>query len=70
MVTTPGAAFQLIVPIMFFAMAMRLLGHGFGHISTLLGGAEAIAAAEEAERLATEAQAQSLHATKGIDEGS
>lgn len=58
---TPGAAFQLIVPIMFFVMAVRLLGQGFGHIGTLLGGAEAIARAEEAERLATEAQAQSFH---------
>jgi TRAP-type C4-dicarboxylate transport system permease small subunit len=58
---TPGAAFQLIVPIMFFVMAIRLLGQGFGHIGTLLGGKEAIDRAEEAERLATEAQAQSFH---------
>jgi TRAP-type C4-dicarboxylate transport system permease small subunit len=61
---TPGAAFQLIVPIMFFVMAVRLIGQGIGHVATLLGGAAAIAKAEEAERLATEAQAQSLHAPK------
>ena len=58
---TPGAAFQLIVPIMFFVMAIRLLGQGIGHMATLAGGSEAIARAEEAERLATEAQAQSFH---------
>jgi TRAP-type C4-dicarboxylate transport system permease small subunit len=58
---TPGAAFQLIVPIMFFVMAIRMLGQGVGHIATLAGGAEAIARAEEVERAATEAQAQSFH---------
>ena len=63
---TPGAAFQLIVPIMFFTMAVRLLAQGFGHVATLAGGAEAIAAAEEAEKRAIEAQAQSLHAGKGL----
>jgi TRAP-type C4-dicarboxylate transport system permease small subunit len=67
---TPGAAFQLIVPIMFFAMAVRLLGHGVGHIATLLGGPEAIARAEEEERLAIEAQAHALHADKSIDTNS
>jgi TRAP-type C4-dicarboxylate transport system permease small subunit len=63
---TPGAAFQLIVPIMFFVMALRLTGQGFGHFGTVLGGDRAIAEAEEAERLATEAQAQSFR--KDIDE--
>ena len=57
---TPGAAFQLIVPIMFFVMALRLLGQGVGHVLTVAGGPEAIARAEEAERLATEAQAASF----------
>jgi TRAP-type C4-dicarboxylate transport system permease small subunit len=65
---TPGAAFQLIVPLMFFAMAVRMIGQSFGHIATLTGGPAAIARAEDEERLAIEAQAKSLHASKGIDE--
>jgi TRAP-type C4-dicarboxylate transport system permease small subunit len=60
---TPGAAFQLIVPLAFFMISLRMLGHGIGYIGVLAGGDAAIASAEEAERLATEAQQASLHAT-------
>ena len=53
---TPGAAFQLIVPLMLGVMALRLLGQGLGHAATVIGGPEAIAEAEaeEARRLAAE----------------
>jgi TRAP-type C4-dicarboxylate transport system permease small subunit len=47
---TPGAAFQLIVPVMLFVIALRLIGHGFGAINTLRGGEPALARAEAAER--------------------
>ena len=47
---TPGAAFQLIVPLMFAAMAMRLIAQGVGAIVILMGGNEAIARAEDEER--------------------
>jgi len=54
---TPGAAFQLIVPIMFAAIAIRLLAHGIGYIMVLTGGPESIARAIEKERKEIEAQA-------------
>lgn len=47
---TPGAAFQLIVPIMFFMIAIRLIAQGIGAAGTVLGGPAAIEAAEAAER--------------------
>jgi len=47
---TPGAAFQLIVPVMLAVMALRLLGQGIGNAAILLGGPEAIAEAEAAEK--------------------
>jgi len=59
---TPGAAFQLIVPIMLFVMALRLMGQGFGFIKTVMGGEEMIAAAERDENDRMLAQQASLHA--------
>jgi hypothetical protein len=46
---TPGAAFQLIVPLMLFVIALRLLGHGIGYLRVARGGAAAIEAAEAEE---------------------
>jgi TRAP-type C4-dicarboxylate transport system permease small subunit len=57
---TPGAAFQLIVPIAFFVISLRMIGQGIAYIAVLAGGPEAIARAEEEERMATEAQQASL----------
>ena len=59
---TPGAAFQLIVPIMLFVMSVRLLGQGVGYIQTVMGGEEALAKAEQDEHDRMMAQQQSLHA--------
>ncbi len=62
---TPGAAFQLIVPVMFFAIAIRLIAQGIGYFGTVLGGEEAIAVAEEEERRRILAQQQSVLHTGG-----
>lgn len=47
---TPGAAFQLIVPLMFLAMALRMFAQGIGAGMVVLGGPAAIEAAEAAEQ--------------------
>ena len=47
---TPGAAFQLIVPLMLVVMSLRLLGQGFTNAAIVLGGPEAIARAEDEEK--------------------
>lgn len=59
---TPGAAFQLIVPVMLAVMALRLLGQGVGSAMILMGGPEAIdeAEAEEKRRIAAEQAALDL----------
>lgn len=44
---TPGAAFQIIVPLMFFIMAVRFLGKGVAAIRILSSGEQALLAAEE-----------------------
>lgn len=49
---TARAAFQLIVPIMFCVMAIRLFGRSVSSTIILFSGAEAIAAAEAEEALA------------------
>jgi TRAP-type C4-dicarboxylate transport system permease small subunit len=59
---TPGAAFQLIVPIMLFVISLRLIGQCFGYIKTVRGGEEAIAQAEKEENDRMLAQQASLHA--------
>lgn len=53
---TPGAAFQLIVPVMLFVIALRFLGQGVGFVSIILGGPEALARAEEEEERMNQAQ--------------
>ena len=56
---TPGAAFQLIVPIMLFVMALRFLGHGVHFTRVVLGGDATVAEAEaEEQRDALAQQAQ------------
>jgi len=47
---TPGAAFQLIVPLMFLAMALRMFAQGVGYVMVLAGGPAAIEIAEAAEQ--------------------
>jgi TRAP-type C4-dicarboxylate transport system permease small subunit len=60
---TPGAAFQLIVPVMLFVMGVRLMGHGVGSVATVLGGEETLAAAEKAEYDRMMEQQVSVHAS-------
>jgi TRAP-type C4-dicarboxylate transport system permease small subunit len=64
---TPGAAFQLIVPIMFLVMAMRLLGQGITSTRVFFGGDAAIAEAEAEEHRRSE-QTQASVRPKGADE--
>jgi TRAP-type C4-dicarboxylate transport system permease small subunit len=53
---TPGAAFQLIVPLMLVVMALRMFGQAMGYLGVVLGGPEALARAEEEEQRLIEAQ--------------
>jgi len=62
---TPGAAFQLIVPLMFVAIAIRLMARGASATATLLGGDEALelAEAEEKRRMKAEQESAASMAT-------
>ena len=53
---TPGAAFQLIVPLMLAVMSLRLISQGIANTAIVIGGADAIAEAEaeEQRRIAAE----------------
>ncbi|MCG8556403.1 MAG: TRAP transporter small permease [Proteobacteria bacterium] len=44
---TPGAAFQVIVPVAFFVMSLRMLGRGAGALAVLAGGPDAIVTADK-----------------------
>lgn len=67
---TPGAAFQLIVPLMFLVIGLRLLGQGIGSAMVLAGGPAALAQAESEERAKIEAQSESVKkALAGAEEG-
>jgi TRAP-type C4-dicarboxylate transport system permease small subunit len=57
---TPGAAFQLIVPLMLFAIGLRFFAYGLGYAMTVMGGAEAIDTAEAQAQAQIQAQRQSL----------
>lgn len=57
---TPGAAFQLIVPLMFFSIALRLIGYGFGYVAVALGSEEGIAREEDEEKRRLLDQQQSV----------
>jgi len=57
---TPGAAFQLIVPLMFFVIALRFLAQGVGFSLILFGGSEALEVAEAEEKRRLEAARVSL----------
>jgi hypothetical protein len=47
---TPGAAFQLIVPLMFFAIAIRLVAHGIGYAGVAMGDEAGMLREEEEEK--------------------
>lgn len=68
---TPGAAFQVIVPLMFFVISMRMLGQGVGYFRVLLGGEPAIARAEAEEHARIQAQHEAVQmaARQGTGEG-
>lgn len=53
---TPGAAFQLIVPVMMAVMSLRLFGLAIRHGAIAFGGPEAVARAEDEERRVAKAQ--------------
>jgi TRAP-type C4-dicarboxylate transport system permease small subunit len=57
---TPGAAFQVIVPVMFFSIALRMICYGIGYFAVALGTEEDIALAEEEEKRRLLAQQQSV----------
>lgn len=61
---TPGAAFQIIVPWMLFAVALRLLAYGVGYALVLFGGPDAIARAEAQERARILVQRESVSTTE------
>ena len=63
---TPGAAFQLIVPIMFFAIAIRLIARGIGAFIVLAGGDSAIAAARAEESRVTAEKARAGANTESL----
>jgi TRAP-type C4-dicarboxylate transport system permease small subunit len=57
---TPGAAFQVIVPICFFVIALRLLAHGIEYFRVVAGGEAAIERAEAEDRARIAAQQESV----------
>lgn len=57
---TPGAAFQLIVPIMLAVIGLRLFAQGVGAVMLLMQGQAAIDRAEAEERAAEQAQNESV----------
>ncbi len=63
---TPGAAFQLIVPLMFFAIAIRLMARGIGAFIVLAGGDSAIAAARAEEARVTAEKAREAANTESL----
>jgi TRAP-type C4-dicarboxylate transport system permease small subunit len=66
---TPGAAFQVIVPIMFFVIGLRMVGYGIGYWTVVLDGDEAMARAEEEEKMRLLAQQQSVHPGQNDETG-
>lgn len=62
---TPGSAFQLIVPVMFFIMAIRFLGIGIGTGLAVVQGPEALARLEHEE----EQRLAATHASLATDKG-
>jgi len=63
---TPGAAFQLIVPVMLFVIAIRLFCQGVAYFKLLMADEDAIARAAEEERQSL--VAQSLPPGQGPDD--
>ena len=58
---TPGAAFRLIVPLAFLAIAFRLFAYGLAYVGVATGDEAGIEREEAAERARILAQEQSLH---------
>lgn len=58
---TPGAAFQLIVPLAFLAIAFRLFAYGLAYVGVATGDEAGLEREEAAERARILAQEQSLH---------
>jgi TRAP-type C4-dicarboxylate transport system permease small subunit len=67
---TPGAAFQLIVPLMFAIMALRFLAQGIGYGLIVAGGTEAVALADAEEKRRELAQQADSTALRPEDTGS
>ena len=63
---TPGAAFQLIVPVMLFAIAIRLFAQGINCFIILAGGDSAIAAAEADQARETAEKARAMANTESL----
>ena len=63
---TPGATFQLMVPLMCFIISLRLIAYGIGFGLTLREGPEAMRRADEEER----ARMASAHAALQLPESS
>jgi TRAP-type C4-dicarboxylate transport system permease small subunit len=57
---TPGAAFQIIVPVAFFVIGLRLLAQGIGYFRVLHGGEPAIEHAEAQEQARIAKQQESV----------
>jgi TRAP-type C4-dicarboxylate transport system permease small subunit len=57
---TPGSAFQVIVPLMFLVIALRMLGQAVEYFRVVRGGPLAIERAEAAERERMMAQQESV----------
>lgn len=62
---TPGSAFQLIVPVMFFIMGLRFLGIGIGTTMAVLKGPEALEELEHEEQQRLAAVHASMDSNKG-----
>jgi TRAP-type C4-dicarboxylate transport system permease small subunit len=65
---TPGAAFQLIVPLMLLVIGLRLAGQGTGYLGVVRGGEAAIARAEADEHSRLLAQQESVQKAARRDE--
>ena len=64
---TAGAAFQLIVPVMSFVIAIRLFAQGIGAGMILAGGPAAVSRAHEEELRAERAMSESVASMDGVE---
>lgn len=66
---TPGAAFQVIVPLMLLVIGIRMVGQGIGYFRVVAGGADAIARAEAEEHARLLAQQESVQLAVEREDG-